>query len=804
MRWIFAILTTPIVAGLILAIRFTGALQLLEWAIYDQYFQLRATESPDERIVLVTIDESDISTFGQWPISDASLAQLIRNLEQYQPAVIGLDLYRDLPVEPGTQDWIEVMASTPNLIGVEKTIGRTVAPPAELERQGRVALTDLLVDADGKFRRGLLSHPNTDEQLRLGLGAELAVRYLATQKVPQEVLDEEKKIYRLGQAILKPLRGNDGGYIRTNAGGYQILINFRGHAQHFPNISVTDVLNDRLEPELIRDRIVIVGGTAASLNDLFYTPYSSRLIDTPEATAGMVIHANLVSTLVSAALDGRAVLQVWSEPMEVGWILLWSGVGALGYWWLLETKRHSKGMITHLIVGIVSVVFAGGFLIVSSYLAFVVGWWIPVVPPFLALIGSASVITVYEILRLKQYRAELAQQNLKLEKDKIRAEAASQAKSQFLAKMSHEFRTPLNAILGFTQLMHQDPSLTVQQQKSLDIINLSGEHLLNLINDILEISKIEANRIVLHKTNVDLYSLLDMLQAMLKSKAIAKDLQLEIERSPNVPQFVTADEGKLRQVLINLLDNAIKFTQSGGVVLRLSETIKENSEITLHFEIEDTGPGIAEEDTSALFEIFTQGKVGQNFFDGLGLGLPISQQLVNLMGGEITIKTGLHQGTTFQFDIPASLEPPAQNDLPSVNRVKSLAADQGEFRILIVDDEPISRKLLNQLLTALDFQTREAVNGQEAVDLWESWHPHFIWMDVQMPVMNGWEATRQIRQKSRAMNTSSPIIVAITANAFAKDRELSLDAGCDDFVSKPFRRDELLDKLSQYLGVRYQ
>lgn len=804
MRWIAALLTTPIVAGIVIAIRFTGALQLLEWAVYDRYFQLRLPEPTDDRIVLVTIGESDINQLGQWPIADATLAQLIRNLNQYQPAVIGLDLYRDLPVEPGYQDWLQVMASTPNLIGVEKAIERTVAPPAELERRGQVALTDLLVDADGKFRRGLLSHVNGDDQLRLGLGAELAVRYLATKAIPQEVIDPEQKIYRLGEAILKPLRSNDGGYVRTNTGGYQILINFRGHAQHFPQVSITDVLNNRLAPELIRDRIVIVGGMATSLNDLFYTPYSSRLINTPEATAGMVLHANLASTLVSAALDGRAVLQVWAEPIEALWILTWSGFGALGYWWLLESKRHSKRMLTRLAVWIVAVILAGGVLLVSSYLAFLGGWWIPVIPAFLALFGSASAIASYEILKLQQYRTELAQQNLNLEKDKIRAEAASQAKSQFLAKISHEFRTPLNAILGFTQLMGQDPTLSAQQQKSLDIITLSGEHLLNLINDILEFSKIEANRVVLHKTNVNLYSLLDMLQAIMAPKAAAKGLQLYCERSPELPQFVTADEGKLRQVLINLLDNAIKFTLVGQVALRISETVNDQSNVVLHFEIEDTGPGIAEDDISTVFEIFTQGNVSQTSFDGVGLGLAISQQLVNLMGGEITVSTGLHQGTKFEFDIPASLETSTQADTPPVKKVRRLVADQMSFRILIADDEPISRKLLNKLLTSLGFQTREAANGQEAVELWESWHPHFIWMDMQMPVMNGWEATRQIRQKSRETNASSPTIVALTANAFAKDRELSLGAGCDDFVSKPFRRDELLDKLSQYLGVRYQ
>ncbi|MGD1857780.1 MAG: CHASE2 domain-containing protein [Leptolyngbyaceae cyanobacterium] len=797
-------MTTPIVAGVVIAIRFTGALQLLEWSIYDQYFQLRPPEPADRRIVLVTIDESDISTLGQWPLPDATLAQLIRNLNQHQPAVIGLDLYRDLPVEPGYQEWVEVMASTPNLIGVEKAIGRTVAPPAELEQQGQVALTDLLVDADGKFRRGLLSHPNAENQLRLGLGAELAVRYLNEQAVPQEVLDAEQKIYRLGQATLKPLRSHDGGYVRTNTGGYQILINFRGHAEQFARVSLTDALSNRLDPELIRDRIVIVGGMATSLNDLFYTPYSSRLIDTPEATAGMVLHANLASTLVSAALDGRAILRGWSESLEIGWILLWSGFGALGYWPLLEAKRHSNGIVIRLAVGIISVGLAGGILLVSGYLFFLAGWWIPTVPPLLALIGSVSSITCYEILKLQQYRIELAQQNLKLEKDKIRAEAASQAKSQFLAKMSHEFRTPLNAILGFTQLMHQDPSLTSQQQKSLDIINLSGEHLLNLINDILEISKIEANRVVLHESSVDLYGLLDMLEAMLGPKAAAKGLHLEFEPSASLPRFVTTDEGKLKQVLINLLDNAIKFTQTGCVVLRLSETVSSPSQIDLHFEVEDTGAGIPEAEISSLFEIFTQGSVGQTSFDGVGLGLPISQQLVNLMGGEITVSSAPTQGTIFSFDIPASLEPLPQKSLPDDKKVRKLAANQEHFRILVADDEPISRKLLTKVLTTLGFQTREATNGKEAVEVWESWRPHFIWMDMQMPIMNGWEATRRIRQKSQETNAFSPTIVAITANAFAKDRELSLVAGCDDFVSKPFQRDELLDKLSQYLGVRYQ
>ncbi|MEM9089225.1 MAG: CHASE2 domain-containing protein [Cyanobacteria bacterium P01_F01_bin.53] len=808
MRWFAALIATPLVAGVVITGRFTGALQLFEWATYDQSFQQRPTETLDDRIVLVTVDEDDIRELGRWPLSDATLAELISRIDEQQPAVIGLDLYRDIPVEPGNKALTEVMAATPHLVGVEKGIGWTVDPPPQLAQQGQVALTDVIVDTDGKVRRGILSHPNSSNHLLLGLGADLAVRYLAEQGIVPEVIDPDQKKYRLGQSVFGPFRHNDGGYIRTNAGGYQTLINFRGHLDRFHHVSAMAVLNNQVDPALMRDRIVIVGVIAPSLNDLFYTPYSSRLIDTPETAPGMLLHANMASSLLGAALDDRAMIQSWSEPVEWGWILIWSGVGAFGYGSLMSVKRHSQRMLTRLAVWMVAVVGAGGILFVSSYLAFLSGWWIPIVPAFLALIGSASAITGTEIISLQQYRVRLAAQNLQLEKDKIRAEAASQAKSQFLAKMSHELRTPLNAILGFTQLLNQDAYLTSQQRKSLNIINLSGEHLLNLINDILEISKIEADRVVLHEADFDLHNFLDMLKAMLEPKAASKGLQLHLEYSPKLSQFVIADEGKLRQVLINLINNAIKFTPTGDIVVRVSEVVREKSQVVLHFEVQDTGPGIKAEEVSKLFDSFTQGEAGKNSSEGVGLGLSISQQLVQLMGGEITFQThGTPHGTagtTFHFDILAMITP-ALKITPAMERqISRLAPNQPNFRLLIAEDNAFSRKLLNKILTSLGFQVRQATNGQEAVDLWESWQPHFIWMDMRMPVMNGCDATRQIRKKSKEHQLPDPTIVALTASAFAQDRELSLTAGCDDFVSKPFRRDELLGKLSQYLGVRYQ
>ncbi|MFE4105912.1 CHASE2 domain-containing protein [Almyronema epifaneia] len=831
MRWPAVLITTPLVAVCVIAVKFTGCFQLLEWNIYDRFFSLRPTESIDERLLLITVDESDIDRLGHWPLSDATLAQLIQTLNQQQPSIIALDMYRNLPVEPGSQSWIQVMASTPNLIGVEKVVGRTVGPPDVLDDHRQVGLTDLIVDADGKVRRALLSHYNADSQVRFNLGVEAALRYLSTQGVTLEVLDAERSSYRLGQGLFVPLRPNDGGYVRTNMGGYQILLNYRGHQEHFPSISLTDVLAGRFDADLIRDRIVFIGSTAPSLNDLFYTPYSSGLINSPTSTSGVIIHANIASQLLSSALEGRPVIQVWAEPWEWIWVLIWSGVGTVGYGWLLEFNRQGEKIVARLAILLAFIALSGGILLGGSYLAFISGWWIPVIPALVALGVAAGLIESYAILKLQQQRLQLAEEKLKIEQEKIRAEMASQAKSQFLARVSHELRTPLNAILGFTQLISSDPAISSPQREYLDIINQSGEHLLALINDVLEISKIESGQVTLHKTDFNLHQLLDNLEAMLKVKALSKGLKLIFERSPAVPPLITADEGKLRQILINLLGNAIKFTQVGQVVLRVSacedtppfspasaqaptpSSDRPKPQSRLCFAIEDTGPGIAPDEADSLFDIFMQGKVGQQSGDGAGLGLPISQQLVQLMGGKITLSSTLNRGTTFQFDICVDQPQIAPQRSPdAAHQVTGLAPGEKRYRILVVEDNAVSRLLLVRMLTGLGFQVCEAVNGQAAVETCQSWQPDLIWMDMRMPVMNGLEATRRIRlwEQTRKPETDSPSlpsnpikIIALTANAFDEDQAASLSAGCDDFVSKPFRRENILDKIAEHLGVRY-
>ncbi|MFB2921992.1 response regulator [Aerosakkonema funiforme] len=395
------------------------------------------------------------------------------------------------------------------------------------------------------------------------------------------------------------------------------------------------------------------------------------------------------------------------------------------------------------------------------------------------------------------------------EKAKEAALRANQAKSEFLSKMSHELRTPLNAILGFTQLLARDNSLNQVQREQLGIVERSGEHLLQLINDVLEMSKIEAGRIAFNENNFDLISTLNSIKEMLQLKAESKRLQLIFDCDPNTPQYLRTDENKLRQVLINLIGNAIKFTSSGGVVLRvmpgndLAEILSKNSTKSrkLLFEVEDTGPGIAPHEIDSLFDPFVQTETGRNSEQGTGLGLPISRQFVQLMGGDITVKSVLGEGTIFKFDVKVELvEAKEVQTYQSSKRAIALAPNQPKYRILAVDDRWESRQLLIHLLSPLGFDMRAAENGQQAIEEWQSWEPHLILMDMQMPVMDGYEATKYIKAHLKGQAT---VIIALTASVFEENRITVLSAGCDDFVRKPFREEVLLEKIATYLGVRY-
>ena len=396
-----------------------------------------------------------------------------------------------------------------------------------------------------------------------------------------------------------------------------------------------------------------------------------------------------------------------------------------------------------------------------------------------------------------------------LRQAKEAAEAANLAKSEFLANMSHELRTPLNAILGFSQLLSHDYTIQPKQRQYLDTINRSGEHLLILINDVLEMSKIDAGRVMLNPTDFDLHDGLESLEHMLRLRAENKGLNLAFELAAEVPQYITADDGKLRQVLTNLLGNAIKFTEAGRVVLRVTGTLaneaseSEAARWRLLFAVEDTGPGIGPDELPHVFDAFVQTRTGRSAQEGTGLGLAISQQFVQLMGGELTAKSQLGQGSCFQFRIPVTTaQRPAKAKTESEHRrVVGLASDQPTYRILVADDLEENRRILVEILQPMGFDVREARDGQDALDICQQWEPQVIWMDIRMPVIDGLEATRRIKSMSRG---AAPIIIAVTASAFEEDRAMVLEAGCDDFVRKPFKIGEVLSCLAKHLEVRYR
>jgi len=397
--------------------------------------------------------------------------------------------------------------------------------------------------------------------------------------------------------------------------------------------------------------------------------------------------------------------------------------------------------------------------------------------------------------------ALVEQRTAEFVKARDQAIRASRAKSAFLANMSHELRTPLNAILGFSAMVRAEPGLSDQVRKDLDVVERSGEHLVGLIDDVLDMAKIESGGMTVDNASFGLYALLKDTVNMFQERAHVRNLDLVLEVAPDVPRFVRSDAGKVRQVLTNLIGNAIKYTEEGSVLVRVSTHSGAPASAVLCLEVEDTGIGIAEQDKARIFEPFVQ--IGASTRKGTGLGLSITRHFVQLLGGTIQLDSALGRGSRFCAEIPVQLAEVSEIISPDAGlwrRVVALEPGQPTQRILVVEDQHENAQLLERLLHAVGFEVRVAEDGARAVDAFASWRPDFIWMDVRLPGLSGLEAAKRIR----AMDGGHAVrIAAVTASAFDTERDQVLAAGFDDLLRKPFRQREIFDCMARHVGVRY-
>jgi CHASE2 domain-containing sensor protein/nitrogen-specific signal transduction histidine kinase/FixJ family two-component response regulator len=809
----------PAVMAIAGGMSYLGGFNLVERSLRDEFFQLRPPEAKEKEIVIVTIDEQDIKEAANWPISDQVLANLITGINRHQPAVIGLDIYRNLPEEPGHKALVETFKTTKNLYGVEKISGLRVEPSPILQQQERVALADVMVDDDRKVRRAFLTATDAKQEdtLKVGLATQMATRYLEGKNIELKEINAEKQHFRLGKADFIGLQEHEAGYSdRDDIGGYQILMNWRGPLAMFSNIKMRDILAGRVQTEQIKGKIVLIGSIAPSTNDFLGTPYSQGQVGA-EQTPGVVVHANITSQIIRGAMEGRSLMYGWQWPIQFLWLGAWSLGGTVGLWYLLVWREGKRDLFGG--ASLWTACLAVGGMGSLAYGAFLGGILIPVVAPLTAyLLGNIATTIAYKQQRLvlangqlaianeqlidysKNLETKVANRTTELATAKIAADAANSAKSEFLANMSHELRTPLNGILGYAQILQRSSQIEAKEQEGIRVIHQCGTHLLTLINDILDLSKIEARKLELIHAEFHLSDFLTGIGEICTVRAEEKGIEFHLDLPENIPTAIISDEKRLRQVLINLLGNAIKFTDQGRVSLRVRtiDSIPMADPVTslLRFQIEDTGIGMHPAQLEKIFLPFEQVGSASRRSEGTGLGLAISQRMIEIMGSSLQVQSQLGEGSLFWLDLQVPIAKGWENWAEKTTTANIIGIKGKQPTVMAIDRQAKYHAVVGQLFASLGCQMVGEAGLDATLESIRQHSPSILVMDLER--QGNPELLQSLREDAQLQNL---LVFACSASVFQRDQQHSLDLGASDFLPQPIQISDIVKLLERHLQV---